>query len=142
MHFLVNASLPRSTAPLVRSRGHHATDVRDIGLGSAADQDIAACAQAQQLAILSRDFDFADIRNYPPHQYAGIAAIDLPSSATAATVLNLVEAFLQQAQALSDLPGRLAIVEPGRTRLWPAPWPGSGDPAPAAVECDLGLQGA
>ena len=121
MHLLIDASMPRSSGPLVRSRGHLATDVRDIGLGSAPDQDIAAFAQAQQLAILSRDFDFADVRNYPPDQYAGIVVIDLPSSATAPTVLHLVDAFLQHTQVLHDLPGRLAIVEPGRTRLRPAP---------------------
>jgi predicted nuclease of predicted toxin-antitoxin system len=121
MQFLVDASMPRSIAPLLRSQGHGATDVRDIGLGGAADQDIAAYAQAKQLAVLSRDFDFADIRNYPPDQYAGIVVIELPSSATAPTILNLVDSFLQQTQTLNDLPGRLAIVEPGRTRLRPAP---------------------
>ena len=45
MQFLVDASMPRGTAPLIQSRGHQATDVRDIGLGSARDQDIAAHAQ-------------------------------------------------------------------------------------------------
>jgi predicted nuclease of predicted toxin-antitoxin system len=121
MHFLIDASMPRSVEPLVISRGHQATDVRDIGLGRAPDHDIAAHAQAQQLVILSRDFDFADVRNYPPDQYAGIVVIDLPCTATAPTVVNLVDDFLRQQQTLKDLPGRLAIVEPGRTRLRPTP---------------------
>jgi hypothetical protein len=121
MHFLIDASMPRGTASLIQSRGHSATDVRDIGLGGASDQDIAAHAQAHQMVILSRDFDFADVRNYPPDQYAGIAVIDLPSTATAPTILKLVDDFLQQQQTLNDLPGRLAIVEPGRTRLRPKP---------------------
>jgi len=121
VHFLIDASMPRSTAPWIRSRGHDATDVRDIGLGSAADQVIAAYAQAQQLVILSRDFDFGDIRNYPPDQYAGIVVINLPSFATMSMILKLVDGFLQQTQTLNDLPGRLAIVEPGRIRLRPAP---------------------
>jgi len=113
--------MPRGIAPLIQSRGHQAIDVRDIGLGGAPEQDIAAHAQAHQLAILSRDFDFADVRTYPPDQYAGIAVIDLPSTATAPTILNLVDDFLQQPQTLRDLAGRLAIVAPGRTRLWPRP---------------------
>ena len=121
MHFLVDASMPRGAAPVIRSRGHAATDVRDIGLGGAPDPDIAAHAQAQQLAILSRDFDFADVRDYPPDQYAGIVVIDLPSTTTASTILKLVDDLLQQTQVLHDLPGRLAIVEPGRTRLHPKP---------------------
>jgi hypothetical protein len=70
---------------------------------------------------VSRDFDFADVRNYPPDQYAGIVVIDLPSSATAPTIVALVDVFVQQTQTLIDLSGRLAIVAPGRTRLRPKP---------------------
>lgn len=121
MHFLVDASMLRSAAALIRSRGHEATDVRDIGLGCAPDEDIAAHARANRLAILARDFDFADVRNYPPDQYAGMVVIDLPSWATPAAILNLVDELLADAQALRDLPGRLAIIEPGRIRLRPAP---------------------
>jgi hypothetical protein len=121
VHFLVDASMPRGAVPVIVSRGNQASDVRDIGLGGAPDQDIAAYAQAQHLAILSRDFDFADIRAYPPDQYDGIAVIDLPSTATASTILGLVDTFLQQSQTLNDLPGRLAIIAPGRTRLRPKP---------------------
>jgi hypothetical protein len=36
--FLIDASLPRPTTALVTSNGHLATDVRDIGMGSAPDQ--------------------------------------------------------------------------------------------------------
>jgi predicted nuclease of predicted toxin-antitoxin system len=119
--FLVDASMPRGTATLIHSRAHNATDVRDIGMGGAPDQDIAAYAQAHQMAILSRDFDFADVRNYPPNQYMGLVVIDLPSTATAPTILKLVENFIQDSQALSNLPGRLAIIQPGRNRFRPPP---------------------
>ena len=121
MQFLVDASLPRSTAPVIRARGHDAIDVRDIGLGGAPDDDIALYAQSQQLALVSRDFDFADVRNYPPDQYSGLVVIDLPSHATAPTIVNLLDVFLQQRDVLTNLPGRLAIVEPGRIRLRPPP---------------------
>src|SRR5262245_33488654 len=104
--------MPRSTATSIKARCHSATHVRDVGLGSASDEDIANFAQAQNLAILSRDFDFANVRDYPPDQYAGIAVIDLPSVATAPTILKLVDDFLQQTQILKDLPGRLAIIAP------------------------------
>ncbi len=42
MHFLIDADLPRSTKDLLQRYGHDVTDVRDIGLGSADDPDIAA----------------------------------------------------------------------------------------------------
>jgi predicted nuclease of predicted toxin-antitoxin system len=121
VRFLIDASLPRATAQVVRARGHDAIDVRDIGLGSGSDEDIAAHAQSQQLALLSRDFDFSDIRNYPPEDYPGIAVFELPNHATIPVIASLVDAFLQQPIVLTNLPGRLAIVEPGRVRLRPAP---------------------
>lgn len=121
MHFLIDASMPRGTAPLIRSCGHQATDVRDIGLGAAPDSVIAAHARANLLAILSRDFDFADVRQYPPDQFAGIAVIDLPSTATAPMILILVDYLLRQVQTLNDLPGRLAVIAPRRIRLRPKP---------------------
>jgi predicted nuclease of predicted toxin-antitoxin system len=121
MDFLIDASLPRSTASTVRTYGHQAVDGRDIGLGGSSDADIAAHAQANRLCLLTRDYDFADIRNYPPSQYAGIVVIELPATATAAVINQLVGDFLRLRTVLSQLPGRLAIVEPGRVRLRPVP---------------------
>jgi predicted nuclease of predicted toxin-antitoxin system len=121
MRFLIDASLPRSTAPLAKNLGDDAVDVRDLGMGAAPDPDIAAYAQSQQLCLLTRDYDFADIRNYPPDQYFGLVVIELPATATVPVILNLVEALLRQRDLLALLPGRLAIVEPGRVRLRPAP---------------------
>ncbi|MGA8659739.1 MAG: DUF5615 family PIN-like protein [Chthoniobacterales bacterium] len=51
---------------------HEAVDVRDSGMGGAADSDIAAYAQQNRLALVTRDFDFADIRKYPPAQRSPI----------------------------------------------------------------------
>ena len=39
MRFLIDADLPRPTAELIRSFGHEATDVRNIGLGPARTAD-------------------------------------------------------------------------------------------------------
>lgn len=128
MHFLIDASLPRRTAPFIQSRGHAATDMRDIGMGGAADPDIAAYAQVRQMAVLSRDFDFADVRNYPPALYTGIAVLDLASTATVPTILKRIDDFLRQSQTLHDFPGRLAIIEPGRIRFRPPPRGWADDP--------------
>lgn len=117
MRFLIDADLPRATGESLRRAGHDAFDARDIGLGDAKDSDIAAYAQAHQLCLLTGDFDFADIRNYPPHLYAGIVVFTLPRHATVAFILQLVDIFLQQTAVLTRLPGRLAIVEPGRVRM-------------------------
>lgn len=117
MRFLIDADLPRSAGEVVRRHGHEAVDARDIGLGSAKDPVIARYAQAQGLCLLSGDFDFADIRNYPPEQYAGIVVLYLPRTATAAYINALLESFFEQTNLIPQLPGKLAIVEHGRIRL-------------------------
>lgn len=120
MHFLIDADLPRSAATVLRSSGHEATDVRDIGLRSAKDAEIAAYARENGLCILTGDFDFADVRHYPPADYSGIVVLGLPSTANARYIVQLLEVFLRDEEALAKLPGRLAIVEAGRIRLRPA----------------------
>jgi predicted nuclease of predicted toxin-antitoxin system len=120
MHFLIDASLPRSTADLIRRAGHLATDVRDIGLGTAADTKIAAHALANRHVLITADFDFADIRVYAPQEYHGIVVIDRPENAPVAEVLELVNAIMREANVLAALPGRLAIVGRHRIRLRPA----------------------
>ena len=120
MRFLVDASLPRSAAPMFRQLGHDGVDVRDVGLRSATDEVIAAHAQHNQQALVTRDFDFADILNYPPAHYAGIVVLEFPNDATGPQIVALLEKFVRREDWLAHLPGRLAIVELWRVRFRPA----------------------
>ena len=117
MRFLIDEDLPRSAGDLLRRYGHEAIDVRDVGLRGAKDSQIASYAQTKDLCLVTGDFDFSDIRNYPPGQYAGLVVLSIPRDATAIFILNLLESFLKQDKLVSDLPGKLAIVEPGRIRI-------------------------
>jgi len=117
MRFLVDEDLPRSTGDLVRRYEHQAVGVRDIGLRGAKDAQIAAYAQIKGLCLVTGDFDFADIRNYPPKEYTGLVVLKLPRTATASFILNLLASLLQQRDLLAQIPGRVAIVQPGRVRI-------------------------
>lgn len=117
MHFLIDADLPRSLTATIQQHGLDATDVRDIGLRSAKDPVIARYAREHHFCLITGDYDFANIRNYPPEQYAGIVVLFLPRTATAAYITQLVDQFLVSGDLLPLLPGQLAIVEPGRVRL-------------------------
>jgi predicted nuclease of predicted toxin-antitoxin system len=118
MRFLIDANLPRSTGPMLLRYGHEAIHVRDVGLGPD-DAEIARHAQENGLALVTRDFDFSDIRNYPPQAYAGLVVLKLPDDAVASVVVSTFEAFLSQRELLERLPGRLAIVEGWRVRFRP-----------------------
>jgi predicted nuclease of predicted toxin-antitoxin system len=117
MRFLIDEDLPRSTGDLLRRYGHEAIDVRDIGLRGAKDSRIAEHAKKRSLCLITGDFDFSDVRNYPPTEYAGLVVLSLPKNATASFILNLLESFLRQGSLVSQLVGKLAIVEPGRVRI-------------------------
>ena len=120
MRFLVDANMPRSAAGAIQRLGHEAVDVRDVGLGGADDTQIAVYAMEHKLALVTRDFDFSDVRNYPPADYAGIIVLELPDDAVAATVVKVMESFVSQPQLLAHVAGRLAIVESWRVRFRPA----------------------
>ena len=117
MRFLLDADLPRSAAEVIRRNGHEVVDVRDIGLGGATDAEIALHAREHGLGLITTDFGFADIRNYPPKQYPGLVVLVLPRIATADYVHGLLNGLLRERVLIQGLPGKLAIVEPGRVRL-------------------------
>jgi predicted nuclease of predicted toxin-antitoxin system len=120
MRFLLDANMPRSAAGAVQRLGHDAVDARDVDLGGADDAQIAAYAKEHKLALVTRDFDFSDVRNYPPADYAGIIVLELADDAIAATVVKVLESLLSQPELLAHVPGRLAIVESWRVRFRPA----------------------
>jgi hypothetical protein len=88
-------------------------------LAAAPAQDIAAPAKATAAALLTRDLDFADIRQYPPEDYAGIVVLRLPDDATARAIGATVERFVREEAYLGALKGRVAIVEVDRVRFRP-----------------------
>ena len=117
MRFLIDADLPRSIKRFLQEHGHEATDVRDVGLGGAPDAEIASYAQRSGHCLVTGDFGFADIRNYPPGLYPGLVVLSPPRGATATTILELMAVVIQRPDLERQLAGRLAIVEPGRVRL-------------------------
>lgn len=119
MHFLLDANMPRSAANVIRAAGYECTHVRDTALADAPDERLASYARECGLALMTRDFDFADERRYPPQGYLGLVVLSLPETADAVVVTRLVSLFLGQRECVAALPGRLAVVEFGRIRLRP-----------------------
>jgi predicted nuclease of predicted toxin-antitoxin system len=117
--FLIDANLPRSVVALLRSLGHGVEFARDIGLADAPDRDIAARAKLTGAALLTRDLDFANIRQYPPEDYPGLVVLRLPDDATAHAIAAVVARFVREPALLAALRGRLAIVEADRVRFRP-----------------------
>lgn len=119
MRFLVDANIPRSALDAFARSGHQADHVNDVGLKGAPDEQIARRAQETHAAIVTRDLDFADIRQYPPADYQGIIVMRLPDDVIARDIVKILERFLAHPEIAVRLPGRLAIVDTEHFRLRP-----------------------
>lgn len=119
MRFLVDADMPRATVGLVSSYGHDCVDVRDVGYGGRADSEIAMLAAREQRCIIKCDWGFADVRAYPPSSHAGIVVLGVPEHADRESKLEVLRVFLEEEEVVTQMAGRLAIVEKGRIRLRP-----------------------
>ena len=117
MKFLVDASLPHSVVAVLAEDGHEAIHVDDAGIGNASDDTIAEYARQKSFAIITADFDFADIRVFPPVSYNGIAVLTLPKRRDLLLIHLLVREVLQYLREAGSLTGKLLIVELGRIRV-------------------------
>jgi predicted nuclease of predicted toxin-antitoxin system len=117
MRFIVDANLPRGLAEAIRTLGHEATDVRDTPLGTAPDPDIDAYARAERCCLLTLDWDFADVRSYPPQDRAGIVVFEPIPNATWRQVHGMVLEFVANPELTAIVSGSLMIVGPARVRI-------------------------
>jgi predicted nuclease of predicted toxin-antitoxin system len=114
--FVVDENMPRSTAQVLRGAGHNAVDVRDAGLRGADDGVVFAFAQSSRAILLTADRDFSSILTFSPGSHAGIIVVRMPNPMPNDVVNREILRALGEIQ-VSDLPGSLVIVEPGRTRV-------------------------
>ena len=115
MQFKLDENMPASAAPLLRKRGYDVHTVFDEALNGEVDERIAETCQREQRILITLDTDFADIRAYPPKNYAGIVLLR-PRRQSEPQILRLLEAMLSVFQAESIL-GCLWIVEPTGIRI-------------------------
>lgn len=115
--FLVDENAPRSLAGVIRSAGHEAIDVRDVGLRGKSDAEVMAYANTNGLVLISRDADFGNVRRFPLGTHPGIIVARVPNQIPPASFNRMV---LDAVRGLSSesLEGKLVVLEPGdRVRI-------------------------
>lgn len=110
LKFKVDENLPTEAASLLISPGHDVSTVLDEKLGGRSDSTIASVCQNER-----RDLDFADIRRYPPADYAGIIVLRL-SRVDKYKVLSALERLIPVLNQ-EPLVGKLWIVDEMRVRI-------------------------
>ena len=117
MKLKIDENLPAECAEILSHGGLQADTVADEGLKGADDSALAAASRSEGRVLVTLDLDFANIRAYPPAEYAGIIVLR-PKSQDKQSVLALVHRFALV--LVNRLPaGELWIVESARIRFRP-----------------------
>ena len=116
MKFKLDENIGRRGLELLRAAGHDAMTVREEGLAGADDSKVFAAAVLEGRALVTLDYDFAQILRYPPEKTAGIVVLELAGRASLQSLIDRLRALLANLETHS-LAGRLWIVEPTRIRI-------------------------
>jgi predicted nuclease of predicted toxin-antitoxin system len=117
VRFLVDADLPPLVAAVLQAAGHDCEYVPDVFPPRTPDSLVAARAREVRSCIVTRDFGFADIRQYVPSQHHGIVVLTVPPDAGSRYIVDLIRELLDRMGEFEPIPGKLLIVEPGRIRV-------------------------
>ena len=107
--------MPYSAKDLFQ-KPHEALHVRDLGLQNAEDSDIIVWAKQHKAALVTRDFDFANILNFPPKSNEGIIVLKIPYFYTASDIKRVLNNFLHNVD-FPSIPKSTIIVEETRFRI-------------------------
>jgi len=75
MKFTIDENLPVEVAELLRSQGYDALTVEEQKLAGECDSIIIEVCRQEERILVTLDLDFADIRAYPPQDFAGIMVL-------------------------------------------------------------------
>jgi predicted nuclease of predicted toxin-antitoxin system len=117
--FLLDANMPRSALALLRQHGHEAEHVRDLGMGADTDASIDDFARRSGLIVVTRDLDFADVRQFPPESRPGLLVLRLADASTASDVVAVLARFLSDTTLVGQIPGHLVILQSDHARFRP-----------------------
>ena len=115
MKFKIDENLPVEAADILRGSGHDVQTVLEQQLGGSTDSGLALLCQREGRALVTLDMDFADIRAYPPAEFAGLIVLRLARQ-DKPSVLNVL-ARVTEVLLSESLVGRLWIVDESRIRV-------------------------
>lgn len=115
MKFKTDENLPVEACELLNKQGHDALTVLDQKLGGAADDQLSTVCQSEKRVLVTLDFDFSDIRHYPPSEHHGIIVLKATSQSKK-SIVKLLEGVLKLLNT-EPVEGKLWIVEENKIRI-------------------------
>lgn len=115
MRFKTDENLHPDAAMFLQERGHDALTVWDQDLRGRADADLAEICRTENRALITLDMDFADIRTYPPQNYAGLIVLRLTHQ-DRGHVLQTIHRMIRLLER-QEITGRLWIMDEHSLRV-------------------------
>ena len=115
MLFLLDANIPYS-AKEIFPKHHKVVHARDIDLVNASDEKVIGWSKSNKAVFVTRDFDFANILNFPPGKYFGILVLKIPSFYSATDIKRVLLNFITQIDEIK-ITKSTVIVEETRFRI-------------------------
>lgn len=107
--------MPKEVAEMLCSAGHDAVSVLDQNLGGWADPGVAEVCRSEGRVVVTLDVGFADMRSYPPEDYAGLIVLRLKRQDKPAILKAFGRAM--RLLPLEPVAQALWIVEEDRVRI-------------------------
>jgi predicted nuclease of predicted toxin-antitoxin system len=115
MRFLLDMNLPPAMAEWMRSDGHDAVHVRDLGQTRYPDYQIFAHAAADRRIVVTFDLDFGEIAAFAPGAGIGVVLLRLRLARHSYLQERLRAALAEAAEAFQA--GAIVLVEDARIRI-------------------------
>jgi predicted nuclease of predicted toxin-antitoxin system len=115
MRFLLDMNLPPAMAEWMRSDGHDAVHVRDLGQAQSPDYEIFAHAAADRRIVVTFDLDFGEIAAFAHGTGIGVVLLRLRLARHSYLRGRLRAAVVEAAEALQA--GAIVLVEDARIRI-------------------------
>jgi predicted nuclease of predicted toxin-antitoxin system len=112
---LLDENLSPLQAQVLRTKGHDATSVAEVGLSGAADPAVREFAIEAGRVLVTLDGDFANVLRYPPAATPGVIRLRVHPATEVAIEALLAWAITPLAEV--DLRGKLVVVDKNKIRI-------------------------
>ncbi len=115
IRFKVDENCPAEFVEILQAAAYEADHVLDEGLGGCTDLEVASVLRRERRALLTLDLDFADVRRFPPAEFAGLIVLR-PESQNRSRLAQILRQLLPQLK-IEQLGQRLWIVDESGIRV-------------------------
>jgi len=116
MNAIIDEDVHRSLKIVLQELGFTVFDIRDHGFRGKSDTAIFSFAQKKKAVLFTADLGFGNILRYPLTTHCGICLLRFPNELSTNQINQEVKHLLLKI-TLSDFPGNLVVVSPGRIRI-------------------------